>query len=107
MAFLKRNKKEVKPEPVKAAPAKAAPIKAEVKPEPKVEPVYVQPKVEAAKAEPKAQKNFLRKFDYKVVVLPGSAPDAEKEERLDTLGAEGWELVGVNGEQCIFKRLFS
>lgn len=53
------------------------------------------------KREPKA----LRKFDYKIVLLPHSMPAAGKEARLDILGAEGWELIAFNGEQAVLKRL--
>lgn len=53
----------------------------------------------------KASKKGLKKFDYTVLMLPHSAPSAEKEERLDALGEKGWELVALSGETAIFKRL--
>ena len=49
----------------------------------------------------------LRKFDYKVVLVPTSAPVEDKEARLDALGAEGWELVAFEGETAVLKRLIA
>ena len=65
----------------------------------KTEPEKHEKKPEEKK--PKA----LRRFDYKLIVLPLSLASQDKESRLDQMGAMGWELVALGGETAVFKRL--
>lgn len=55
----------------------------------------------------KEKAKALRKFDYKVIQVSFSTPAQEKEEKLDVLGSDGWELVSFHGESAVFKRLIA
>jgi hypothetical protein len=43
-------------------------------------------------------------WEYQVISLKASEPGSSLQNRLNGQGAQGWEIVGINGNLIIFKR---